>query len=152
MNGEGLHRDLASTGTAIGRGDFLRYSFGAGALALFGCGSSLGDVTSCTPLAPTLARRPVLAARAARFRRRLPARFPAMAPTAPTCSTRPASFGEREQAVAHLLAPDVVFSDGVALELATVTGSTAAGLIATLTVAVLSLAAVAGRSPHTPTR
>lgn len=151
MNGEGLHRDLASMGTAIGRGDFLRYSFGAGALALFGCGS-LGDVTSCTPLAPTLARRPVLAARAARFRRRPPARFPAMAPTAPTCSTRPASFGEREQAVAHLLATDVVFSDGVALELATVTGSTAAGLIGTLTVAVLSLAAVAGRSPHAPTR
>jgi hypothetical protein len=58
MNGEGLHRDLASTGTAIGRGDFLRYSFGVGALALFGCGGSLGDVTSSTPLAPTPARRP----------------------------------------------------------------------------------------------
>jgi protocatechuate 3,4-dioxygenase beta subunit len=45
----GLHRDLASTGTAIGRGEFLRYSFGAGALALFGCGGSLGDITSSTP-------------------------------------------------------------------------------------------------------
>jgi protocatechuate 3,4-dioxygenase beta subunit len=45
----GLHRDLASTGTAIGRGDFLRYSLGAGALALFGCGGSLADITSSTP-------------------------------------------------------------------------------------------------------
>jgi len=41
----GLHRDLASTGTAIGRGEFLRYSLGAGALALFGCGGSLADIT-----------------------------------------------------------------------------------------------------------
>src|SRR6476661_778480 len=45
----GLHRDLASTGTAIGRGEFLRYSLGAGALALFGCGGSLADITSSTP-------------------------------------------------------------------------------------------------------
>jgi hypothetical protein len=45
----GLHRDLASTGTAIGRGEFLCYTVGAGALALFGCGGSLGDVTSSTP-------------------------------------------------------------------------------------------------------
>ena len=44
----GLHRDLASTGTAIGRGEFLRYSLGAGALALFGCGGSLADITSST--------------------------------------------------------------------------------------------------------
>src|SRR5258705_7951461 len=42
----GLHRDLASTGSAIGRGDFLRYSLGAGALALFGCGGSLADIRS----------------------------------------------------------------------------------------------------------
>jgi len=41
----GLHRDLASTGTAIGRGEFLRYSLGAGAFALFGCGGSLADIT-----------------------------------------------------------------------------------------------------------
>src|SRR5262245_42453780 len=45
----GLHRDLASTGSAIGRGDFLRYSLGAGALALFGCGGSLADITSSSP-------------------------------------------------------------------------------------------------------
>jgi hypothetical protein len=44
----GLHRDLASTGTTIGRGEFLCYTVGAGALALFGCGGSLGDVTSST--------------------------------------------------------------------------------------------------------
>jgi protocatechuate 3,4-dioxygenase beta subunit len=41
----GLHRDLASTGSAIGRADFLRYTLGAGALALFGCGSSLDGIT-----------------------------------------------------------------------------------------------------------
>jgi protocatechuate 3,4-dioxygenase beta subunit len=41
----GLHRDLASTGSAIGRADFLRYTLGAGALALFGCGSTLDGIT-----------------------------------------------------------------------------------------------------------
>jgi hypothetical protein len=41
----GLHRDLASTGSAIGRADFLRYTLGAGALALFGCGGSLDGIT-----------------------------------------------------------------------------------------------------------
>jgi hypothetical protein len=53
----GLHRDAAAVetavGTAIGRGDFLRYSLGAGALALFGCGGSLGDITSRTPRTDT---------------------------------------------------------------------------------------------------
>jgi hypothetical protein len=45
----GLHRDLASTGTAMGRAEFLRYGLSAGALALFGCGGSLADITSSTP-------------------------------------------------------------------------------------------------------
>ena len=47
------HRDLASTGTAIGRSAFLRYRLGVGALALFGCGGSLADITSSTPGADT---------------------------------------------------------------------------------------------------
>ena len=49
----GRREHFASTGTAIGRGDFLRYSLGAGALALFGCGGALADITSSTPGADT---------------------------------------------------------------------------------------------------
>ena len=37
----GLHRDLTATGSAMGRRDALRrFAFGAGALALFGCGDA----------------------------------------------------------------------------------------------------------------
>jgi hypothetical protein len=37
----GLHRDLTATGSAMARREVLRrFTFGAGALALFGCGSA----------------------------------------------------------------------------------------------------------------
>lgn len=77
----GLHRDLTATGSAMRRRDLLRYAFGAGALALFGCADA-GALTGSE-----------------------------------SAGTNPGSGGS-------------------ALELATVTGSVAAGLAATLTVAV----------------
>jgi hypothetical protein len=49
---------------------------------------------------------------------------------------RALSSGRRERSSQISLAYDNVFSDGAALELATVTGSVAAGFVAALTVAV----------------
>jgi protocatechuate 3,4-dioxygenase beta subunit len=45
----GLHRDLSATGSAVGRREMLRrFAFGAGALALLGCGDSGTSVLTGT--------------------------------------------------------------------------------------------------------
>jgi len=45
----GLHRDLTATGSAMGRRELLRrFAFGAGTLALFGCGDSAAGALTGT--------------------------------------------------------------------------------------------------------
>jgi hypothetical protein len=80
-----------------------------------------------------------LRATGANMDRRLLLRIAAIALPKAACDSVYATAGY-EQSVSNLsqvsLSSDMVFSDGSALELATVTGSVGAGLTATLTVAV----------------
>jgi len=188
----GLHRDLASTGTAIGRGEFLRYGLGAGALALFGCGGSLADITgSSTDTGAGGACSKIPEETAGPFpgdgsnganvlnqtgvvRQDIRSSFAGLTGTATgvplviqltlvsasTCTplanravylwhcdalgryslytsgVTNQNFLRASNLSRISLASDMVFTDGSALELATMSGSVGAGLVAALTVAI----------------
>ena len=80
----GLHRDLTATGSAIGRRDALRrFAFGAGALALFGCGAGTGGLADADTVIDTGSGTSGNST-CSKIHRRRPVRIPATAPTART--------------------------------------------------------------------
>jgi len=119
----GLHRDLSATGSVMGRREVLRrFAFGAGALTLLGCGDAgSGVLTSADTTIDTGGGSTTGGS---------------------TCTKIPSEYAtsgygnSASNASQISLASDGVFSDGAALELATVTGGVSSGLVASLTVAV----------------
>jgi hypothetical protein len=151
----GLHRDLSATGSAVGRREMLRrFAFGAGALALHGSGDSGTSVrTGTETTSETGGTGTAGTGTCSKIPTETAGPFPGDGSNGANVlnqvgvvrSDIRSSFaglsgsgytGSASNASQITLASDNVFSDGSALELATVTGSVAAGFVAALTVAV----------------